>query len=102
MIEANHRFVKLGVLVATVALAVVAPGNTAATVVALLFVYALWLATVSIVVTRSRYVGGLVLLVLSFFPLAAGLIADWIGVVGLALVAQGTALAMTGAARLDY
>jgi len=75
--------------------------DTGVVIVFLLFAFALWNGILYLVVRRSRFVGGIVLIVYSALFLAVGGIASWVGIYGVLLFAQGTWLSLVGAARLD-
>lgn len=63
--------------------------------------YGLWLAVDVVVVGLSRWIGGLVMLVLGTILVLIGFIATWVGFVGLAVVGYASWLGVTGGARLD-
>jgi len=102
MIEASDRWVRYGFLGLLFAASVVVADNVAFSVVGSLVLYGLWLVVVRVFVSRSRFVGGMAMLLLSAVPLLVGIAVWWVGVVGLVVFFHGTVLALTGAARLDY
>jgi len=102
MIEASDKRVRWGFLGLLLAASFVVADNVAFSVIASLLLYGLWVVVVRVFVSRSRFMGGMAVLLLSAVPLLVGIAVWWVGVVGLVVFTHGTLLALTGAARLDY
>lgn len=102
MIEAQNKRVRQGFLFVLIAASVTVAENIVFSVIASLILYALWVAVVKLFVSRSRFMGGMAVLLLSAVPLLVGVAVWWVGIIGLIVFTHGTLLALTGAARLDY
>jgi hypothetical protein len=67
----------------------------------LLILFGLWNALYLLVVPRTRFIGGVLLLVLSGPVLGVGTSVPWVGLLGGLLFGHGSWLALVAAARLD-
>lgn len=96
--RSEFRWVVTG---AIVVVGVLVPQSTFGTILGLLILFGFWNAIYLFLVPRTRFGGGIFLIILSVFPLATTLDIEWVGVVGALLFAHGNWLAFTAAARLD-
>lgn len=69
--------------------------------IGLLILFGVWNLIHLFVVTRTRFVGGLIILLLSLIVFAIATLAPWAALIGLLLFAHGNWLAFISAARLD-
>lgn len=102
MIEAEDKRVRRGFLFVLLGASLYLAENVVFSVIASLILYGLWVAVVKLFVSRSRFIGGMAVLLLSAVPLLAGVAVWWVGAVGFIVFTHGSLLALTGAARLDY
>lgn len=98
---ANRK--RLAVLVPAIGLAVVGSeiDGLPFAIIGVLILYGLWAGINRAIVSRNRYVGGIVLSILSVIPLAIGFLGSWVGVLGVFLLGHGVWLSVTAAAQLD-
>lgn len=102
MIEAADKRVRRVFLLILLGASLTVAENIAFSVIASVILYGLWVVVVKLFVSRSRFIGGIAVLFLSAVPLLVGTAVWWVGVIGLIVFTHGTALSLTGAARLDY
>lgn len=67
----------------------------------LMILFAIWNAIFLLIVPRTRFTGGIVVLFLSMPVLGVGTSAPWVGAIGGLLFVHGSWLALVAAARLD-
>jgi hypothetical protein len=102
VIEAENKWVRRAFLGGLVGASALLADNIAFSVIASLILYGLWVVVLKLFVSRSRFMGGMAMLLLSIVPLLVGIAVWWVGAIGLAVFTHGSLLALTGAARLDY
>ena len=69
--------------------------------IGLLILFGIWNAVVLLLVPRSRFAGGVVLLIVSSMVLGFGMEALWLAALGGVVFVQANWLSFTAAARLD-
>jgi hypothetical protein len=74
--------------------------NIAATIIGLSFLYAVWFLLFILLSGRSRWIGGIILVLFSGLLFGIGFIAAWVGIFGVLVFLQGSWLALSGAARV--
>lgn len=74
--------------------------NVAATIMGLTFLYIVWFVLFMLVAGKSRWIGGIILIMYSGLLFGIGFIAAWMGIFGVLVFLQGSWLALSGAARV--
>jgi hypothetical protein len=74
--------------------------NVVATIMGLTFLYVVWFVLFILLASRSRWIGGIVLVMYSGMLFGIGFIAAWIGIFAVLVFLQGSWLALSGAARV--
>jgi hypothetical protein len=69
--------------------------------IGLLILFGFWNLIYLLVVPRTRFVGGIIILIFSMIVFAIASLAPWTALVGLFLFGHGNWLAFVSAARLD-
>lgn len=100
MVGLSQLSPRAAVLVGVLAVGLFFSDNPVFTVIASLILYGLWYALVALLVPRTRYVGGIALIVLSIPVFGIAFIANWVGIYAVFLLAHGNWLSLSSAARL--
>ena len=96
----NSRILRLLVLAISIAGAVYLAANPFFSAIGILFAWGLWVAILSVLVERSRFVAGIAMLLLSALLLAIAFISTWVGIYGLLAFGHGSWLSLSGAGRI--
>lgn len=100
MVRENRLAIGGAGFLLVIATAIFFGDNVAATVIGLTFLYAVWFVLFILLAGRSRWIGGIVLVIYSGLLFGIGFIAAWMGIFGVLVFLQGSWLAFSGAARV--
>lgn len=100
MVEENRLTIAGAGLVLVIATGIYFGDNVVATIMGLSFLYTLWFVLFILLSGKSRFVGGMVILLFSALLFGIAFIAAWMGLFAVLVFFQGSWLALTGASRI--